>query len=91
MQNNFSESELNSTKASIDKINSQLNSLQAKISNSDFEDLLENKVDEGTLTPAIKDKVLEVSNFMQSQNFQRRFFNLQSFNAECKQASYFSC
>ncbi|MGD8305725.1 MAG: hypothetical protein PVF17_03645 [Ignavibacteria bacterium] len=73
LQNNFSESELNSTKASIDKINSQLNSLQAKISNSDFEDLLEDKVSEGTLTPAIKDKVIEVSNFMQLQNFSDDF------------------
>jgi hypothetical protein len=69
MQNNFSESELNSTKDSIVKINSQLNSLQSKISNSDFEDLLEAKVVEGTLTPAIKERVLTVSNFMQSQNF----------------------
>ncbi|MCZ7616554.1 MAG: hypothetical protein M5T52_24085 [Ignavibacteriaceae bacterium] len=73
MQKNFSESELNTTKASIDKINSQLNSLQSKISNSDFENLLEDKVDEGTLTPAIKDKVLELSNFMQSQNFSDDF------------------
>lgn len=73
MQKNFSESELNSTKASIDKITSQLNSLQAKISNSDFENLLDDKVDEGTLTPAIKDKVLELSNFMQAQNFNDAF------------------
>ena len=52
---------------------SQLNSLQAKISNSDFEDLLDTKVDEGTLTPAIKEKVLAVSNFMQAQNFSEDF------------------
>lgn len=73
LQNNFSESELNSTKASIEKINSQLNSLQSKISNSDFEKMLDEKVDEGTLTPAIKDKVLAVSNFAQSQNFSEDF------------------
>ncbi len=73
MQKNFSEPEVNTTKESIDKINSQLNSLQAKISNSDFENLLDDKVEEGTLTPAIKDKVLEVSNFMQSQNFSDNF------------------
>lgn len=73
MQKNFSESELNSTKASIDKITSQLNSLQSKISNGDFENLLDEKVDEGTLTPAIKDKVLELSNFMQAQNFSDDF------------------
>jgi len=73
LQNNFSESELNSTKDSIAKINSQLNSLQNKISNSDFEDLLEDKVSVGTLTPAIKEKVLEVSNFMLAQNFSDDF------------------
>ncbi|HCY76466.1 MAG TPA: hypothetical protein DHV28_11140 [Ignavibacteriales bacterium] len=73
LQKNFSESENNSTKESISKINSQLNSLQAKISNSDFENLLDDKVEEGTLTPAIKDKVLELSNFMQAQNFSNDF------------------
>lgn len=73
LQNNFTESELKSTKASIEKINSQLNSLQSKISNSDFEKMLDEKVNEGTLTPAIKCKVLEVSNFMYSQNFSEDF------------------
>jgi hypothetical protein len=73
LQNNFFESELSSTKASIEKINSQLNSLQAKISNSDFETLLDSKVSEGTLSPAIKDKVLAVSNFAQAQNFSEDF------------------
>jgi hypothetical protein len=73
LQQNFSESGENSANASIDKISSQLNSLQAKISNSDFEKMLDEKVNEGTLTPAIKDKVLEVSNFMQSQNFSEDF------------------
>jgi hypothetical protein len=73
MQSNFSESELNSTKESIEKLNSQLNSLQSKISNSDFESLLDKRIEDGTLTPAIKDKVLSVSNFMQSQNFSEDF------------------
>ena len=36
---NFSESELNTSKASIEKLSTQLNSLQAKISNNDFEDI----------------------------------------------------
>lgn len=73
IQQNFSESEINSTKTSIEKLSSQLNTLQVKILNSDFEDLLNIKVDEGTLTPAIKEKVLEISNFMQSQNFSENF------------------
>ena len=80
-QSNFSETELNSTKESIEKINSQLNVLQSKISNSDFENLLEKRIEDGTLTPAVKDKVLAVSNFMlqnpafdgQSQNFSEDF------------------
>lgn len=73
IQKNFSESEFNSTKVIIEKLSSQLNSLQSKLSNSDFASLLESKVDEGTLTPAIKDKVLAVSNFAQSQNFSEDF------------------
>ncbi len=73
LQQNFSESGENSARASIDKISSQLNSLQAKISNSDFNNLLDDKVEEGTLTPAIKVKVLELSNFMQAQNFSEGF------------------
>ena len=73
MQKNFSESELNSTKASIEKINSQLHSLQSKISNTDFEKMLDEKVGQGTLTPAIKEKVLAVANFAQSQNFSEGF------------------
>lgn len=35
--------------------------------------MLESKVNEGTLTPAIKDKVLAVSNFAQAQNFSEDF------------------
>ena len=73
MKKNFSESEITSAKASIDKLSSQLNSLQAKISNSDFETLLDTKVTEGTLTPAIKENVLAVSNFAQTQNFSENF------------------
>ena len=73
IQQNFSESEITSAKASIDKLSSQLNSLQAKISNSDFETLLDSKVSVGTLTPAIKEKVLAVSNFTQAQNFSEDF------------------
>ena len=73
LNKNFSESELDSTKASIEKITSQLNSLQSKISNKDFVELLDDKVDEGTLTPAIKEKVLELSNYTHSQNFSDDF------------------
>ncbi len=72
-QNNFSESEFSSTKSSIEKIQSQLNSLQANLSNNDFENFLESKVDEGSLTPAIKEKVLALSNFAQIQNFSDDF------------------
>ena len=73
IQQNFSESEITSAKASIDKLSAQFNSLQAKISNSDFETLLDSKVSEGTLTPAVKEKVLAVSNFAQAQNFSEDF------------------
>lgn len=71
IQQNFTESD--STKTIIAKLSSQVNSIQAKLSNTDFESLLESKVNEGTLTPAIKDKVLAVSNFAQAQNFSEDF------------------
>lgn len=73
IQKNFSESGSDSTKAIIEKLSTQVNFIQAKLSNSDFESLLDSKVSEGTLTPAIKDKVLAVSNFAQSQNFSEDF------------------
>lgn len=71
IQQNFTESV--STKTIIDNLSSQVNSIQAKLSNSDFESLLDSKVSEGTLTPAIKEKVLAVSAFAQSQNFSDEF------------------
>jgi len=71
IQQNFTESD--STKTIIEKLSSQVNSIQAKLSNSDFASLLESKVDQGTLTPAIKEKVLAVSNFAQAQNFSEDF------------------
>ena len=73
IRSDFSESEISSTKESIEKLNSQLNALQSKISNSDFESLLDKSIQEGNLTPAIKDKVLSISNFLQSQNFSEDF------------------
>lgn len=71
IQQNFTESD--STKAIIAKLSSQVNSIQAKLSNTDFESLLDSKVSDGTLTPAIKEKVLAVSNFAQTQNFSDDF------------------
>ncbi|MBE0572983.1 MAG: hypothetical protein IH618_15680 [Ignavibacteriaceae bacterium] len=71
IQQNFTESD--STKAILSKLSSQVNSIQAKLSNTDFESLLDSKVSDGTLTPAIKEKVLAVSNFAQTQNFSADF------------------
>ncbi|MBL1123404.1 MAG: hypothetical protein D8M26_10975 [Ignavibacteriae bacterium] len=71
IQQNFSESD--STKTIIEKLSAQVNSIQSRLTNTDFKSLLDSKVSEGTLTPAIKDKVIAVSNFAQAQNFSEDF------------------
>ena len=73
LNKNFTESELASTKDSIAKINSQLNSIRSNCQTLILKRCLMIKLSEGTLTPAIKDKVLEISNFMQAQNFSEDF------------------
>src|SRR5574338_1451089 len=47
--------------------------IKSKINKSEFESLLENKLGVGSLTPAIKDKLLAVSNFAEAQNFSADF------------------
>ena len=54
-------------------LSNEINSLKSKINKSEFESLLENKLGVGSLTPAIKDKLLAVSNFAEAQNFSADF------------------
>lgn len=68
---NFTESD--DTKSQLSEIHNQVNSIQSKITQNELENLLTDKVSAGTLTPAIKNKLLDISNFVQSQNFSEDF------------------
>jgi len=73
LNNNFSESQNNELSTKFNQLSSEINSLKSKINKSEFESLLENKLGVGSLTPAIKDKLLAVSNFAEAQNFSADF------------------
>src|SRR5574338_239862 len=73
LSNNFSESQNNDLSAKFNQLSTEINSLKSKINKSEFESLLENKLVVGSLTPAIKDKLLAVSNFAEAQNFSADF------------------
>ena len=73
LNNNFSDNVNLDLKSKFDTLSSEINSLKSRIYKSGFEDLLENKLGAGTLTPAIKDKILAVSEFAESQNFSTDF------------------
>ena len=73
LNNNFSESQNNELSTKFNQLSTEINSLKSKINKSEFESLLENKLGVGSLTPAIKDKLLAVSNFADAQNFSADF------------------
>lgn len=73
LSSNFSESQNNNLNTKFNQLSTEINSLKSKILKSEFESLLENKLGAGSLTPAIKDKLLAVSNFAEVQNFNADF------------------
>jgi len=73
LNNNFSEAQNNDLSTKFNQLSNEINSLKSKINKSEFESLLENKLGVGSLTPAIKDKLLAVSNFAEAQNFSADF------------------
>lgn len=73
LSNNFSEVQNNELSTKFNLLSNEINSLKSKINKSEFESLLENKLGVGSLTPAIKDKLLAVSNFAEAQNFSADF------------------
>jgi hypothetical protein len=81
LSSNFSESQNNELSTKFNLLSNEINSLKSKITKSEFESLLENKLGVGSLTPAIKDKLLAVSNFAEAQNFSADF-NQDKFNKD---------
>jgi hypothetical protein len=73
LSSNFSETQNNELSTKFNQLSTEINSLKSKINKSEFESLLENKLGVGSLTPAIKDKLLAVSNFAEAQNFSADF------------------
>lgn len=73
LSNNFSAVQNNDLSTKFNQLSTEINSLKSKINKSEFESLLENKLGVGSLTPAIKDKLLAVSNFAEAQNFSADF------------------
>lgn len=73
LNSNFSETQNNELRTKFTLLSNEIDSLKSKITKSEFESLLENKLGVGSLTPAIKDKLLAVSNFAEAQNFSADF------------------
>ncbi len=71
---NFSASDKDSKfQTQLKEINDQLNRLQTKVTKNELNTLLDEKLTEGSLTPAIKEKILNISNYMEAQNFTEDF------------------
>ena len=73
LNSNFSESQNNELSTKFNQLSNEIASLKSKITKSEFESLLDVKLGVGSLTPAIKDKLLAVSNFAEAQNFSADF------------------
>jgi hypothetical protein len=73
LSSNFSETQNSELSTKFTLLSNEITSLKSKITKSEFESLLENKLGVGSLTPAIKDKLLAVSNFTEAQNFSADF------------------
>lgn len=73
LNSNFSESQNNELSTKFNQLSNEIASLKSKITKSEFESLLDVKLGVGSLTPAIKDKLLAVSNFAVAQNFSADF------------------
>jgi hypothetical protein len=70
---NLNYSESASTKERLNEVLSQVNSLRSKITGKVLSDYLDSKISDGKLTPAIKDKLLNLQTFITSQNFTADF------------------
>jgi len=73
LNSNFSEAQNNELSTKFNQLSTEINSLKSKINKSEFESLLDAKLGVGSLTPAIKDKILAVSNFAEAHNFSADF------------------
>lgn len=57
------------SKDELQKVYNSVTDLNMKIQTNNFEKTLNDKIISGSLTPAMKDKILGISNYLQTQNF----------------------
>lgn len=81
LSNDFTETRNGELSSKFNDLSNELIKLKSKLNKSEFESLLEDKLRVGSLTPAIKDKLLAVSNFAEAQNFSADF-SQDKFNKE---------
>ena len=79
---NFSENNL--TKEELDKVYNRINELRFSIQTNEFELMLNEKLAYGSVTPAMKSKVIKLLDFLQSQNFSSSEFSQNEFNESVK-------
>jgi hypothetical protein len=80
---NFSENNL--SKEELDKVYNRINELRFSIQTNEFELMLNEKLAYGSVTPAMKTKVIKLLDFLQSQNFSSSEFSQNEFNESVKE------
>ena len=74
----FSEKGLN--KEDLDKIHQRIDELRFSMQTNEFELMLNEKLAYGSLTPAMKNKIMKIVGFLQKQNFASSEFSSNEFN-----------
>jgi hypothetical protein len=74
----FSEKGLN--KDDLDKIHQRIDELRFSMQTNEFELMLNEKLAYGSLTPAMKNKIMKIVGFLQNQNFASSEFSSNEFN-----------
>jgi len=77
LSQNFAENSL--SKDELDKIHNQINELRFSIQVNEFELMLNEKLAYGSITPAMKNKILSLINFIRKQNFSDESFSFDSY------------
>ena len=80
LKNNFSKL----SDDELSKIHSRINELSFAMQVNDFELRLNEKLAYGSLTPAMKNKIMDIVSFLQKQNFSNSDFSFEQYIAQIK-------
>lgn len=72
-------------KEDLEKIHKRIDELRFSMQTNEFELMLNEKLAYGSLTPAMKNKILKIVGFLQRQNFASQEFSSTSFNNQVNQ------